>query len=117
MELEESEKIFWLSDLGKFSEGEWQRFLPWIEQEFMSIIDYAMEDSLIIIEEIETLNHKLKEVYKSWSNELENCFKKKTLPISQKALLENFIKLPLKVIKSMKSKKILEISFDLVIES
>ena len=106
LELEETQAEFWRQDLNN---GDWQRFIPWLEDDLCSILDYFPTDGLIVIEEPMALEAQLQRIYERLAQELEHKLTRKYLPNSQKLLLEKIIQIPQTIFAKLADKKVLKI--------
>jgi transcription-repair coupling factor (superfamily II helicase) len=113
-EIEEAQSQFWLEDLRKFATEDyggdhWQRFIPWLEAQFVSPLAYFPENGLVVIDEPGSLTAQLEQYYERLSSDLSHKLERKMLPISQKNTLKNFIKTAQTVQKTLGEKNLLEI--------
>ncbi|MDJ0625380.1 MAG: transcription-repair coupling factor [Candidatus Caenarcaniphilales bacterium] len=116
-EVDDAQGYFWLEDLkkfetGDFSSGEWQRFIPWIQESFSSAIDFFPKDGLIIVDEPDSLTAKLEQTQEKNILELSHKFERNLLPKSQKQTLEKFVDIKNSIETSISQKKVIQLSLN-----
>lgn len=114
-ELDEMQSYFWQEDLKKFElddfeSGEWQRFLPWIHEQFALPLSYFPKNGLIVIEETFHLESKPQQLVDRLWNEAVHKLERKALPPSQKDKLSKFVELPLQLHHELSERLKIEIS-------
>lgn len=105
-ELDDTQAEFWRQDLNN---SEWQRFIPWLEDEFASPLEYFSDNGLVIIEEPLALKAYLERIYERFKQELDHKLQRKHLPNSQKELLEKTIDILQNISSILQTKRVLKI--------
>jgi transcription-repair coupling factor (superfamily II helicase) len=113
-EIEEAQSYFWLEDLRKFSlndagTGEWQRFIPWLQENFVSPLSYFPADGLIIIDEPHSLTAHMQQSHERLLTDLNHKLDRRALPHSQREHLEKFVNIAQSIPQILQSKKVLQL--------